>query len=145
MIKYNFSEVYCSNDEINLLFRYEDDDKLMDDYVPLITGNAMRIATRLVSEATLNSGELFCGNIFLFEKENSLNNWLKKKQLDCYKNNINIIYEISINSLDENMNSQALEEKLAEYGILDVLQSNDELKNILYGSLSNQFDNKKVK
>jgi hypothetical protein len=43
------------------------------------------------------------------------------------------------------MNSQALEEKLAEYGILDVLQSNDELKNILYGSLSNQFDNKKVK
>lgn len=134
LYEYDFSEIYCANNEINLIFRYEDEKNLMDNYVQLLNGNIMIIVTQLISETSVNCKEVFCGNLFLFEKKDSLNNWLKKKQLECYYENLNTIFKISMGK-NTHLTNLCMEEILNEYGILESINIDDKLNHILNGSL----------
>lgn len=126
--KYGFDEVYCFNNEISLIYRYE---KQKDENKELIyNGNKNKILTKLASEASciftrmMNemNNYMFKGRYVRFYEDGDVDNWKEWRESYCERNVVSYLYKLVISKNVNKVKKEDMVNELNKYGILEQVE-----------------------
>ena len=131
--KYGFDEVYCFNNEISLIYKYENQKAENKELV--YNGNKHKILTKLASEASciftrmMNemNNYMFKARYIRFYEDGDVENWKKWRENDCERNIVNYLYRLVISSKVRGKKKSDMIAELNKYGILE----QEEIKTLL--------------
>lgn len=131
--KYGFDEVYCFNNEISLIYKYENQKAENKELV--YNGNKHKILTKLASEASciftrmMNemNNYMFKARYIRFYEDGDVENWKKWRENDCERNIVNYLYRLVISSKVHGKKKSDMIAELNKYGILE----QEEIKTLL--------------
>lgn len=123
--KYGFDEVYCFNNEISLIYKYEN--QKADNKELMYNGNKNKILTKLASEASciftrmMNETDnfMFKGRYVKFYNDGDVENWKKWRENNCERNIVNYLYRLVISTNVHGKKNSEMITELNKYGILE--------------------------
>ena len=123
--KYGFDEVYCFNNEISLIYNFEN--QKTNDKVMVFNANKNKILTKIASEASCiftrmineKNNYMFKARYVQFSDEDDLTSWKIWRDSDCERNVISYLYKLVIKTDNTNIKKEEMIEELDKYGVLD--------------------------
>lgn len=126
--KYGFDEVYCFNNEISLIYKYENQKNENKELI--YNGNKNKILTRLASEAScmftrvMNDPDnyIFKAKYVRFDKDGDIENWKNWRENNCERNIVHYLYKLVISRNLYGKKHNEMINELNKYGILEQLE-----------------------
>ena len=123
--KYGFDEVYCFNNEISLIYNFEN--QKMNEKVMVFNANKNKILTKIASEASCiftrmmneKNNYMFKARCVQFSDEEDVETWKAWRDSDCERNVISYLYKLVIKKDNTNVKKEEMIEELDKYGVLD--------------------------
>lgn len=123
--KYGFDEVYCFNNEISLIYNFEN--QKMNDKVMVFNANKNKILTKIASEASCiftrmmneKNNYMFKARYVQFSDEEDISSWKAWRDSDCERNVISYLYKLVIKKDNTNIKKEEMIEELDKYGVLE--------------------------
>ena len=123
--KYGFDEVYCFNNEISLIYNFEN--QKMNEKVMVFNANKNKILTKIASEASCiftrmmneKNNYMFKARCVQFSDEEDVETWKAWRDSDCERNVISYLYKLVIKKDNTNIKKEEMIEELDKYGVLD--------------------------
>lgn len=123
--KYGFDEVYCFNNEISLIYNFEN--QKMNEKVMVFNANKNKILTKIASEASCiftrmmneKNNYMFKARCVQFSDEEDVDSWKAWRDSDCERNVISYLYKLVIKKDNTNVKKEEMIEELDKYGVLD--------------------------
>ena len=123
--KYGFDEVYCFNNEISLIYNFEN--QKMNEKVMVFNANKNKILTKIASEASCiftrmmneKNNYMFKARCVQFSDEEDVETWKAWRDSDCERNVISYLYKLVIKKDNTNIKKEEMIEELDKYGVLE--------------------------
>ena len=123
--KYGFDEVYCFNNEISLIYNFEN--QKMNEKVMVFNANKNKILTKIASEASCiftrmmneKNNYMFKARCVQFSDEEDISSWKAWRDSDCERNVISYLYKLVIKKDNTNIKKEEMIEELDKYGVLE--------------------------
>ena len=123
--KYGFDEVYCFNNEISLIYNFEN--QKMNEKVMVFNANKNKILTKIASEASCiftrmmneKNNYMFKARCVQFSDEEDVDSWKAWRDSDCERNVISYLYKLVSKKDNTNVKKEEMIEELDKYGVLD--------------------------